>query len=70
MEQPQRWEEFMDQDIIDAQTERIAELEAVEAAARRMAVAYSYFRDLTDYVEFEVAYAELCDLLDIPTEER
>jgi hypothetical protein len=48
-----------------AQTARIAVLEVQVEAARRFAEAVPFFHMLTDYVEYEIAYQELCDLLGI-----
>ena len=39
--------------------------ETIVKAARRFAEAVPFFHMLTDYVEYEIAYQELCDLLGI-----
>ena len=44
---------------------RIVELEKVVEGARRFAVAVPYYHMLTDYVEYEIAYQRLIDLLGI-----
>lgn len=61
-----RPDKILERDIMDAQDERIKELEAIMQAALRVVVAWPYFRELTDYVEFEAALNDLCDLLGVP----
>jgi len=45
--------------------DRIAYLERVERAAKRLVDAIPYHDELTDYVEYEVAYAELRTVLGV-----
>lgn len=45
---------------------RLAYLERVERAAKRLVDAIPYHDELTDYVEYEIAYADLRALLEVP----